>query len=237
MVEGDIFREVEEDMRREQYARAWNKYGVYVIAAAFAIVVGVAGYQAWQWWQAKKSSENGEAFVRAVNLGEDGKKDEMTAALVKLSEADPRGYGVLAKLRLAEAASDAGKTDEAAAQYDAVSKDAFADAILRDFARVQWAYLQIDKAPQQEIVQRMEPMTGARHNWRHSARELIGLAAFKAGKTVESEQYFQEIASDLEAPSELRRRAQTMLALIPKTNAPRSAGETKEPARNEPKTQ
>lgn len=237
MVEGDIFREVEEDMRREQYARAWNKYGVYVLIAAFAIIAGVAGYQAWQWWQLKKASENGEAFVRAVNLGEDGKKDEMAAAFAKLVSADPRGYGVIAKLRIAQAEASAGKTDEAAANYNSVAEDAFTDPFLRDFARIQWASIQVDKLSEADIRNRLGVLTSAGNSWRHSARELIGLASFKAGKIVEAEQYFQDIASDAEAPSELRRRAQTLLALIPKPSAPPQAADNKEPARNEAKTQ
>ncbi|MDZ4790091.1 MAG: tetratricopeptide repeat protein [Hyphomicrobiales bacterium] len=237
MVEGDIFREVEEDMRREQYARAWNKYGLYVFIAAFAIIAGVAGYQAWQWWQLKQASENGEAFIRAVNLGQDGKKDEMTAEFGKLVSADPRGYGVIAKLRIAQGEASAGKTDEAAANYNSVAQDAFADPFLRDFARIQWASIQVDKLPDADIRNQLVSLTTPGNSWRHSARELIGLASFKAGKMIEAEQYFQDIASDAEAPSELRRRAQTLLALIPKPSAPPQAADNKEPARNEAKTQ
>ncbi len=237
MVEGDIFREVEEDMRREQYARAWNKYGVYVIIAAFAIVAGVAGYQVWQWWQAKQASQNGEAFINAAKLGEDGKPDEMIVAFGKLIDSDPRGYGVLAKLRLAQAEARRGKEEEAASHYGSVADDAFADSSLRDFARIQWASLQVDKLSEAEIRKRLEPLAAAGSPWRHSAREMIGLAAFKAGKSTEAEQYFQDIANDPESPSELRRRALTMLALIPKTSAPPQAAENKEPARNEAKTQ
>ncbi len=237
MVEGDIFREVEEDMRREQYARAWNKYGIYVVIAAFAIVAGVAGYQAWQWWRVKQASQNGEAFVTAARLGETGKTDEMIAAFGKLMESDPRSYGVLARLRIAEAEAKRGKADEAVGHYSAVAEDAFADSFLRDFARIQWASIQVDKLSEDEIRKRLEPVLAPASPWRHSARELLGLAAFKANRNTEAEQYFQDIASDAETPSELRRRALTMLALIPKTATSPQAAENKEPARNEAKTQ
>jgi hypothetical protein len=236
MVEGDIFREVEEDIRRERLARAWNDYGVYVLLAAFAIVAGVAGYQAWQWWTLKKASENGEAFVKAIQLGEDGKTDDMTAALTRIAEDGGRGYAALARLRSAHAAAEAGKTDVAAATYLAVADDGLADPFLRDFARVQWATLSVDAAPQGEIVKRMQPLASVTGPWRHSARELMGLAAYKAANMRDAEQHFQDIAADAEAPTEIRRRAQTMLAVLPKSKTP-EAPQTKEPTGNETKTQ
>ncbi|MDX2264882.1 MAG: tetratricopeptide repeat protein [Hyphomicrobiales bacterium] len=235
MVEGDIFREVEEDIRREQFARAWNKYGAYVLIAAALIVVGVAGYEAWRWRKATAMAENGEAFTRAAALGEAGKTEEMTAAMLKLVESDPRGYGVLARLRVAAAQVAKGEPAKAVAEYAAIADDAFLDKHLRDYARIQWALLQVDAAPEEEIRKRLDGMASAGAPWRHSAREILGLAAFRAGKIAESEQYFRDIREDAEAPLGIRQRAVTMLALMPKPTAT-PAGTTKETSRDETKT-
>ncbi len=43
----DIFREVDEDLRREQFKRLWDRFGTYVIGLAVLIVVVTAGYRGW----------------------------------------------------------------------------------------------------------------------------------------------------------------------------------------------
>ena len=37
----DIFREVDEDLRHEQYKKLWDRFGIYVIGLAVLIVLGV----------------------------------------------------------------------------------------------------------------------------------------------------------------------------------------------------
>lgn len=236
MVEGDLFREVEEDLRREQLARAWDKYGIYVLGLAALIVVVAAGMQIYDWWQYKRSSEAGAAYVNALKLGEDGKQAEMRAALEKLAREAPRGYALLATLRAAAAAVDAGKAGEAVTLYQSVANDAFADENLRSFALIQTASLQVDTLSAGDIAAKLKSLNVAGNAWRHSARELMGLAYFRAGKSAEAEQLFQDIAADPEAPQEMRRRAQTMLALLvsPLDTKPEPV---KEPSQNEAKTQ
>ena len=43
----DIFHEVEEDLRRDQAAAIWNKYGNYIIGAALLLVLAVAAHWGW----------------------------------------------------------------------------------------------------------------------------------------------------------------------------------------------
>ena len=38
----DIFHEVDEEVRREQLKKLWDRYGNYVVAAAFLLVAAVA---------------------------------------------------------------------------------------------------------------------------------------------------------------------------------------------------
>lgn len=223
MVEGDIFREVEEDLRREQWMRLWKKYGTAIIAGAALIIVFAAGYNIWTWWEAKRAAQGGAAFINALDLGEDGKTAEMTAALNKIAGEQPRGYATLAKLRIAAATAESGKIDEASAQYEAVANDAFADTLLRDYAQIQWAALNLDRVDEATIRKHLDPLNVPGNSWRHSARELIGLAAYKAGKTDEAAQIFQEISLDPQTPSELSKRAQTMLAILTKTPKPQQA--------------
>ncbi len=236
MVEGDLFREVDEDLRRERIARMWDAYGVHVLIAAALIVASVAGYKGWQWWTDKQAAENGAVFVKALALAEDGKQAEMTGALILISKQGARGYAMLAKLHLAAQFVKEGKTAEAAAQYDAVAGDGYASELVRGYARVQSAALVVDKSDMAEMRKRLQVLDTPASPWRSSARELIGLAAYKDGKFDEAEEIFQLLAADSKTPAQMKKRAETLLALLVKP-VPESSGKAKEPVRDEAKTQ
>ncbi|MEL6287547.1 MAG: tetratricopeptide repeat protein [Pseudomonadota bacterium] len=214
MVEGDVFREVEEEMRREKAAAVWQKYGVVIIGAAVGIVLGVAGWQAWQAYDARQASAAGSAFEGAVVLAEDGKTKEAREALDKLAEDGPAGYRSLARFRLAGALAADGKVDEAVAAYDALAQADGADASLSAFARIRAAMLRVDAAPFEEINERLEGLTLGSSAWRHTAREVLALSAYRTGKKAEAERIFTEILSDNAASGAMRQRAQALLALI-----------------------
>lgn len=220
MSEGDLFREVEEDLRRERFARAWDRYGVYVIAVAALIVVGVAGASIWRWWQADRAARLGDAFVAAQAQAQDGKPADAAGALAKLRGEATGGYRLLALLNEAGIAAGAGRLDDAVRLYDEAAAQRDPNAILTGLARIQGATLRLDQAPESEIISRVGPMDVQGDAWRNSARELLGLAAFKAGRAADAEKYFTAIFADPEAPAALRSRAEQMLAIIVKQAPP-----------------
>ena len=50
--------------------------------------------------------------------------------------------------------------------------------------------------------------------WRHSAREILGLSAWRTGDYAAARVYFDQINNDVDSTKELRSRAQLMLGLI-----------------------
>ena len=47
-IEDGIFREIDEELRQENFAKLWKKYGNLIIAGAIVLVVAVGGYQGWR---------------------------------------------------------------------------------------------------------------------------------------------------------------------------------------------
>lgn len=219
MSEGDIFREVEQEMRREQMAQLWRKYGAYVVATALVIVLAVGGYQGWAWWQSSRAASDGAAFVQASTLQQTGEQDAAAQTFSALAEDGTGSYSALAELRLAAIAAANGETDEAVQAYDRVAESA-SDPMLRGFARIQAATLLVDTADPAEIEQRIGDMRDDATPWRHSARELLALSAYKADQNDKASLIYQELLSDSDTPGPMRRRAQMMLELI---NAPAAA--------------
>ena len=215
MTERDSFlREVDEAVRQDQYKKLWDKYGVLALGAAALIVVGVAGYKGWSYWQEKRAQDAGAKFTQAL-LMEDGadaaKAREMLAAW---AEKGPEGYSVLARFQLAAAEAKAGDIDKAVADYDALALDPGVDPILQGHATLQAAALLLDKADYAEMERRLKGLVDSNSAWRFSARELLGLSAYRLNNMREAEKQFSALIGDQGPPPNLRERADMMLALI-----------------------
>src|SRR4051812_34717603 len=88
----DIFHEVDEEVRREQLKKLWERYGNYFAAAAILVVVAVGAWRGYSWWEAKKAAQSGAAFESAISLADAGKHSEAEAAFAQIGNDGTSGY-------------------------------------------------------------------------------------------------------------------------------------------------
>jgi hypothetical protein len=209
----DIFNEIEEDIRRERMTRLWKRFGPVVVTAAVLIVLGVAGMRGWEWYSAKQAEETGARFEAAMALTrQENNSAQAQAALDAIAKDGPGGYALLARFR---AASELAVTNKAAAaaRFDEIAKDISVPSLARDLARVRAALILVDTGSQADVVSRAEPVAATGNSWRHSAREILALAAWKAGNVADTRRWAQELISDAETPQGARARGQLLLDL------------------------
>jgi hypothetical protein len=210
----ELFDEVDEEVRRDQLKRLWDRYSLYIVALALLIIAGVGGWRGYQYLEAKKSAEAGDKFNKAVELSEQNKHAEAEAAFTDLAATAPSGYRMLARFRAA--AETANRDPEAAAKlFDELAADRGIAAEQQDLARIRAAGLVLDTASYQNMVQRLEPSTGPGATFRHMARELLALSAWRANDAAATRQWLDMIALDSETPPSLRSRAEALQALLP----------------------
>ena len=209
----DIFQEVDEEVRREQLKKLWQRYGHYLVALCVLIVAGVGAWRGYQWWQAKQAAQSGAAFEQAIDLAEAGKHQEAEAAFAKLVTDGTAGYRVLARLR---ETAELAHTDRRAAiaGYDQIAADKSAGQVIQDLAAVHAGYLLVDTAPYSEIRARLESLTGSDRTFRHSAREILALSAWRAGDMAAARQWTDMMMADPLTPSGTRGRAEVLSELI-----------------------
>ena len=215
-VQDSLLREIDEDLRRERYALLWSCYGWVVVTLVVAMVLGVAGYEAWRGYQQRVHVQSGERFAAAATLAE---VDPATAASAvrELAEDAPRGYEILARLR--EAALHVEQNDYAAAApvYDTLAgrtgDPLYSDlaVILRVKAEMRMAVTPADAA---RLAERLSPLTTPDRPWRYSARELSAHLALRSGETERARELLTELSADVQAPDGIRARAEGMLAEI-----------------------
>lgn len=219
----DIFSEVGEDVRNARLKALWDRYGVLLIGAAVALVVGVAISV---YWQGAGRAEREAAAARLFE-GETlllaGKTTEAAEFFARFSQqADSDGYRLLARMKQAAALVESGDSNGAAAIYDALAADGRFDSLLRDLAALKAAMLLADSISPDELKLRLAPLTEADNPWRHSARELLAFMALRQGEGDQALAGFQSLTDDLAAPPGIRARAAEMLLTLP-APAPSSA--------------
>src|SRR5215469_14212782 len=181
----DIFHEVDEEVRREQLKKLWDRYGNYVVAAA---------------------------FQAASTLAETGKRNEAETAFAKIAADGTSGYRHLARMR---EAAELAQTDPKAAiaAYDQIAADGAVGPVLQDLAALRAGALLIDAGSFDEARRRLEPLAANDRTFRHTAREFLVLAAWRAGDTTAAKRWFNMIMTDAQTPAGTRSRVEKLMAL------------------------
>jgi hypothetical protein len=208
----DIFHEVDEEVRREQLKKLWDRYGNYAVAAAVLLLVAVAAWRGYLWWEGKKAAESGAAFEAASTLAETGKRSEAEAAFGKIAVDGTSGYRHLARMR---EAAELAQTDAKAAiaAYDQIAADGAVGPALQDLAALRAGALLIDVGSVEEARRRLEPLAANDRTFRHTAREFLVLAAWRAGDATAAKRWFDLIVTDAQTPPSTRSRVEKLMAL------------------------
>jgi hypothetical protein len=233
-----LAREIDEELRREQLLKLWEQYGTYVIVVFGLIIVGIGGFKYWEHRRTVAAEAAGARFVAATRMTAQDKRAEAEKALEEIAAAGPGGYGALARLRVAANEQAAGKTAEAIASYEAIAKQGGVDALISDYARLQAAMLRLDSSGWTEMQNRLNDLAADGNPWRFSAWEVLGLAAYKAGKMDEARQQFQRLLSDRNTPVGIGERARILMAMLVEAElaaaAPAPAAEKAAPVEKAP---
>jgi hypothetical protein len=206
-----LIREVDEEVRQEEYKKFWDRHGTKMIAAVVAVVLGVAGYEGWKYFQKNQADQASIIYVDAVKKANDGKYDDAMAAFAALNH---RGFNQLAEMRKAAILASQGKTDEAVAAYDAIIASGRTDPVLADLARIRQGYLLVDTKTPDELLSKLGSFDKDGDAWRHAAREIFGLSAYRVKDFTMADRYMNAIFADKDAPPGIKQRAQVMIQLI-----------------------
>ncbi|WP_156679513.1 tetratricopeptide repeat protein [Sphingomonas profundi] len=212
--EETFFREVDEELRREQLGSFWRRYGRLVAAAVVVGLVAFAGYLYWQHRQAEQAGLAGERLSGALRDISDNKRPAAEPVLAQLSTSGIDGYRATARLTTAALALDKGDDKTAAAQYAAIAGDAGLAKPFRDLALIRQTAVEYDSLPPATVIARLRPLAVSGNPWFGSAGELVGLAYQKMGKNELAGPLFAAMAKDKDVPETIRTRAMRLAGLL-----------------------
>lgn len=203
-----ILREVDQALAEDKTATEFKKNLPILLGAAFVAVAGVGGYQAWQSNRAAVAEKASIAYEEAAKVGEGEAAEQQFEALA----AGEGGYGAIAKMRLAGEHASHGDTVKALALFREVYADSGASKRVKDLARLRAAAIAVSEG-RDAVIKDLGALDADTSPLGHYAREILGLAALKAGDFQTAETIFLKAAATLEAPEPLRARAKEFAAL------------------------
>ena len=210
----DIFREVDEDLRRERAHEIWRKYGAYILAAAVFVVVATVAVVAWREWRQSQLRAHSAEMVAALELASKGQQKEAADSLAAFSNKAADGHALLARLDEAALRVKLNDTAAAAALYDKVANDTDAPAVYRDMALIMLGLNTFETADPATMIQRLAPLTGGDNPMRFSAIELTALFERKAGNLIRARELLKQLGEEAQAPAPLRERAREVLRAL-----------------------
>lgn len=205
----DIFREVEEDVRRERFEKLWKAYGHYIIAALVLLFVGIGAWQLWDRHEQQQRAKVAAAFIAAQRITN---PQAAASAFVDIARTAPRGYAAVARLSEAAAMFASGQQSSAIDLYKEIAKED--DGPIGMVARLRAAWALADSAPRSELEDLLKPLDQPGNAWRDNAQEVLAYADYRAMDTKGALAKFSALAIDPEAPDALRRRAEAMAAFL-----------------------
>ncbi|HTW54651.1 MAG TPA: tetratricopeptide repeat protein [Stellaceae bacterium] len=209
----DIFREIDEELRRDNLLKLWKLYGRYVIAAAVVALLVAGGIVAWRNHELAQRQAQSVRYEAGLALLRQGKEAEAAKIFASVGE-EGGSYANLAAFEAAALAAKSGDVKGAVADYDKLAASPDLDPELRNAAMLLSAMNGFADSDPQKVIERLKPLTAGDSPWRYSALDLTAAARLKAGDDAGALEIYKQLAADSAAPEGVRGRAAEMAAVL-----------------------
>ena len=204
----NIFREVDEDIRKERYINLFRKYGVYVIAIIVIIVGTLAGIQFYSGYQVNK---NEMLFAEYINIIENNSDD----TLEKLSDSGETSNIFLNGMYLLKRSDllvASGQIDQATLLLsEAIENDAL-NKIHNDVAIYKLLMINIETLSIEEIKSYQNKLISEVDAF-YLTEELIAIKFLIEGQKEDAIKKFSELSTNNSVPIEIKNRSAVFIKI------------------------
>ena len=209
----DIFREIDEELRRDNLLKLWSRYGRYIVATAVLALVVAGAIVAWRDHQLSERRGQSTRYAGALTLARDGKESDAAKVFAAIAN-ESGGYAVLASFEEAGLLAKSGDHEAAAAAYDRIAAGNDLDPNFHGLAVLLSVMQRMPETDPHTTIDRLEPLIASGNPWRPTAVELMALARLQSGDRSGALDLFKSLADDLATPQNLRARAAEMAVAL-----------------------
>ncbi|MGK6321036.1 tetratricopeptide repeat protein [Sphingomonas sp. DT-204] len=209
-----FFREVDEQLRRDQAIALWRRWGIAIVVVA---VLALAAFGGWLYWQSHRQAKAGEqsiTFNKALDELGNRRTEAARPMLEQLAKEGTPGYAALSKFTLADLALEKNDLKGAAARFAEVANDNAAAEPLRNLALVRQTLAEYDTLQPQVVIDRLRPLAIKGNPYFASAAEMTAVAYLRTGRKDLAGRMFGDIAKDETVPASVRQRAVQMAGVL-----------------------
>jgi hypothetical protein len=226
-----FYREVDEELRRDQMKSYWERFGKLIIAGVVLVIAAIGGFIWWQNQKQVKAGEQSAALVEAFDDVAAGRKAPALAKLDGLAKSGADGHRAAALLTKADLAIEGKDLKGAAALYKQVADDEGLARPYRDLALVRMTAVELDTLAPQAVIDRLKALAVPGNPWFGSAGEMVALSHLKQGRPQQAAGVFAAMAKDKKLPDTVRSRATQMAGSLGVDAVQESADATQEGTR------
>lgn len=224
-----FYREVDEELRREQMKTTWQRNGKWIIAGVVLLLAAIAGYLYWQNHQQEQAGKRGEDLSAVFEDIQAGKMKGAEPRLDAIAKEGGPGYRAAALLTKADLAIVQNNVPAAVALFKTLAEDEGLPAPYRELALIRQTAAEYDALQPTVVIQRLKPLAVAGNPWFGSAGEMVALAYLKQQKNADAARIFAAMAKDQSIPASIRSRSVQMAGALGVDAV--QQGETKESGR------
>ena len=204
----NIFREVDEDIRKERYINLFRKYGVYVIAIIVIIVGTLAGIQFYSGYQVNK---NEMLFAEYINIIENNSDD----TLEKLSDSGETSNIFLNGMYLLKRSDllvASGQIDQATLLLSEAIENNALNKIHNDVAIYKLLMINIETLSIEEIKSYQNKLISEVDAF-YLIEELIAIKFLIEGQKEDAIKKFSELSANNSVPLEIKNRSAVFIKI------------------------
>jgi hypothetical protein len=210
----EFVREVDEELKREQLGKLWQRYGILVVGLAVLLVLGTAAKVGWDHWRQNALAAEARRYFDAQQALAAGRSDEAASQFAAIAGDGDTGYAALSRLKEAEAKLARKDMAGAVESLRQLGESKAGDTMLRQYGALLAAARELDTADPGELTRRLEPLSAGDAPWRYRARELLALVAIRTGDLGKAREILQQLSHDVGVPPTQQRRAEELLQAI-----------------------
>lgn len=209
-----FLREVDEELRRDQLAKAWRSYGIAAIALVVLAVLGFGGWQIWRAQQLTAAGEQGETLSKAYEDIGGAHPEAAQSKLTTLAGSSVEGYRALALMSQADILLKKQDLRGAATKFAQVATDASVGQPFRDLALIRQTTAEFDTLKPEVVVGRLRGIAVKGNPWFGSAGELVAVSYLRMNRRDLAGTLFGQIARDPDMSETMRQRAVQMAGVL-----------------------
>ena len=204
----NIFREVDEDIRKERYINLFRKYGVYVIAIIVIIIGTLAGIQFYSGYQVNK---NEMLFAKYINIIENN-SDDILEKLSDSGETSNIFLNGMYLLKRSDLLVASGQIDQATLLLSEAIENNNLNKIHNDVAIYKLLMINIETLSIEEIKSYQNKLISEVDAF-YLTEELIAIKFLIEGKRENAIKKFSELSTNNSVPIEIKNRSAVFIKI------------------------